>query len=80
METKMPVHPAVLIGAIVLLLGIVGFMGYRAFGASGDRSAPGGAEARTVAPEQQRYPNGVPVPYDAAPAGAIPGDPSSIRR
>ena len=81
MDTTKPVNTAVIIGAIVLLLGIVGFITMRSFGGSGDGgSAPGGAAARTVAPEVQRYPDGTVVPYNAAPSGAIPGDPSSVRR
>jgi hypothetical protein len=80
MDTKQLVSTPVLIAAIVLLLGFIGFMTLRSFGPSDNGSAPGGAAARTVAPQVQRYPDGTIVPYDAAPTGAIPGDPSSIRR
>ena len=81
MDTKQPLTMAIVIGAIVLVLGFAGFFALRSFGGGGDRgSAPGGAAARTVAPEVQRLPDGTVVPYPAAPAGAIPGDPYSIRR
>lgn len=80
MDPNNPTHRALIIGAIVLLVGFVGFMGFRTLGGSRDYSAPGGTAARTEAPKPQTYPDGTPVPYPAAPAGAIPGDPSSIRR
>ena len=81
MSTHQPVSTPILIGAIALLLAFVGFIALRSFSGSSDNgSAPGGAEARTIAPEVQRYPDGTIVPYDAAPTGAIPGDPSSVKR
>ena len=80
METKQSLSPALLIAGIAILLGVVGVIAFRSFGTRDNGSAPGGTAARTVAPVVQRYPDGSVVPYNAAPAGAIPGDPSSIRR
>ncbi|HVK02651.1 MAG TPA: hypothetical protein VM490_04210 [Armatimonadaceae bacterium] len=87
MENKPSVSPVVLAVAVVLLLGFLGFVAFRSFGSgSGDNTAAiqqgagGGDAAKTVAPVVQRYPDGSVVPYNAAPSGATPGDPSSVKR
>lgn len=83
MDTKKPISPAIIAGAIVLLLGFIGFIVFRSFGSGGagaEASAPGGAQAKTVAPEVQKYDDGTVVPYNAAPTGAIPGNPASVPR
>ena len=83
METKQPVNPAILVAAIVLLLGFLGFVAFRSFGSRGPDSAATtqpGAGSTTVAPVEQRYPDGTVVPYNAAPSGATPGNPASIRQ
>lgn len=80
MDQKQPAKAPLIVVAIVLLIGFVGFVAYRSFHTTDNGSAPGGAAARTVAPQEQRYPDGSVVPYNAAPTGAIPGDPSSIKR
>ena len=86
METNKSVNPVVLVAGIVLLLGVLGFVLFRSFGGGGGDSAAiqqgagGGEAAKTVAPVVQRYPDGSVVPYNAAPSGATPGDPSSVRR
>lgn len=80
MDTKQAVGPAVIIGVVVLLVGLIGFLIFQNFGPRDNGSAPGGAAAKTVAPEVQKFPDGTVVPYPAAPAGATPGDPFSVGR
>lgn len=80
MEAKRSVSPVLLTVTIALVVALVAFMAFRSFGGSDNGSAAGGAEAKTMAPVAQQYPNGAVVPYNAAPAGATPGNPASIRR
>ena len=79
METKNPVSPAIVMVAIVLLLEFIGTVAYRSLAPSNSASGQAGG-AKTVAPAVQRYPDGTVVPYPAAPTGATPGDPFSVRR
>ncbi len=80
MDAKKPISPAVLIGSIVAVLCLVGVIAVRSFTGDAAASGPSGEAVRTVAPVEQRYPDGTVVPYNAAPSGAVPGDPSSIKR
>lgn len=83
MEDKKSISPALVAAAIVLLLAFIGFIAFRSFGGGGSEasaSAPGGEQAKTVAPQVQKYDDGTVVPYNAAPSGAIPGNPASVTR
>ncbi len=81
MDTKKGISPAILAAAVALLLVFIGFMAYRSLrGGDNNESAPGGTAAKTVAPVEQRYPDGTAVPYNAAPTGATPGNPASVGR
>ena len=85
METNKSINPAYVVGAIALVVLVIAVLAFRVFrsgasGSGGYASAPEGKDIRTKAPVVQRYPDGSIVPYNAAPDGAIPGNPASVKR
>jgi|GEM_PF-2789539 hypothetical protein len=80
-KTSAALSCAVTAAATVLLAVCAAGCGKDSANSGAPQSGAGGGDAaKTVAPAEQRYPDGRVVPYNAAPAGSTPGNPASIKR